>query len=151
MAPCITNIIRALRICSNELIFIKIKQLFVSEYEFLDYPPQLLENLNSWIGRMIKKHSHGQEDSLYLDAYFWTDEPSLHEEHLFPLFPPTSTFCLASRIHDLSISIWDVCRGFLPLPTKNIALQLRRDVKSALSNKSIYYVKINERSVKTNV
>ena len=131
MAPCFSNMVRALRICSEEVLFKIIKELFIYEYVHIGYPEKLVDMLRTKVSILIDKHSSSgieHVDSV-ADQYFT---------------PPSSLFCTASNVHTNSMSIWSRCRHLLPWDTRGLPLRLGRNIQSAISCKALYFKKIDE-------
>ena len=144
LAPCLSNTVRALRICSNEVLFKVTKELFISEYMYIGYPPRTVHNLRTRVGLLVRKHLHVKEFVFDPDKSEFVVQDLVKIVSPWSFTPPSALFCNMTGVHRRMSAIWSSCRDLLPFDTRSVTHQLRRDVQSAISCKSLYFKKIRE-------
>ena len=93
---------------------------------------------------MVKKHSDVTDHFIEFDAMDFVEQIPQNMGKDFIFTPPPVYYCSASGFHRLADSIWHACKPALPVDSRMHAYKLKRDVKSALWNKRLYYAKIKE-------
>ena len=145
LAPCLSNSIRALRICSSEMIFNTTKELIISEYVHIGYPPNTVQNLRTRIGLLVKKHLPVREYVFDSDKSEFVEKDHFKAVTSWSFSPPSALFCNMTGAHRHMSAVWSSCRDLLFLwDTNGVTHRLKRDIQSAISCKSLYYKKIKE-------
>ena len=148
IAPCLSNVIRAFRIVSNAVFFETTKELFIQEYVFIGYSSSAIHLLRSRIGDIVKKHS--PQELVFRESssdYGLPESPvDLDPYSLFTINPPSAVFCKVTDSHNYCLSVWATCRQFLPFQggSTSVALKLKREIKTAITNKALYYRKLQQ-------
>ena len=134
--PGISNTIRALRTCSEDIVFNITKELFISEYVKAGFPESSINDLRTRLGRYISKHSQFPPLAYQSGVPDEVQDP----DPVFKYFPgaPSITFCKCCDFSHVIHRMIKCVSVFLPVQHQSLPASLMLDAKARVSSKRIY-------------